>query len=173
MPGPDIITPNQLARLLGAPDAHIILDVRTDEDFARDTRTLPGTVRRDFRTVSSWVGDFAGRNVAVVCQRGLKLSQGVAAWLRHAGTLAEALHLWLRIGQLSFGGPADQIALPHRDVVDERHWIGERRFLQALTFRTLLPGPEARQLATNLGWMMHGFAVTAAAGLLLRFALGL
>jgi len=91
VPSPDIITLSQLARLLGTPDAPIVLDVRTEEDFARDPRTLPGAVRRDFRSVASWAGDFAGRPLAVICQRGLKLSQGVAAWLRHAGSTAEAL----------------------------------------------------------------------------------
>jgi chromate transporter len=62
----------------------------------------------------------------------------------------------LRIGCLSFGGPAAQFALMHREVVDERAWVSDRRFLQALNFCTLLPGPEAMQLATYLGWLMHG-----------------
>ena len=57
---------------------------------------------------------------------------------------------------LSFGGPAGQIALLHREVVDERNWVSDRRFLHALNFCTLLPGPEAQQLATYLGWLMHG-----------------
>ncbi len=81
-------------------------------------------------------------------------------------SFAEALRVWLRVGLLSFGGPAGQIALLHREVVDERHWIGERRFLQALNFCTLLPGPEAQQLATYLGWIMHGVRGGLAAGLL-------
>jgi chromate transporter len=81
-------------------------------------------------------------------------------------SFAEALRLWTRVGLLSFGGPAGQIALLHREVVDERHWIGERRFLQALNFCTLLPGPEAQQLATYLGWIMHGVRGGVAAGLL-------
>ena len=104
MPSSDIITPSQLARLLGTPDAPAILDVRTDEDFASDPRVLPGAIRRDFRSVASWAGNFAGHPVAVVCQRGLKLSQGVAAWLRHAGSAAEALEggfeAWARVGGL-------------------------------------------------------------------------
>ncbi len=62
----------------------------------------------------------------------------------------------MRIGLLSFGGPAGQIALMHREVVEQRRWISERRFLQALNFCVLLPGPEAQQLATYLGWLMHG-----------------
>jgi len=79
---------------------------------------------------------------------------------------AEALRVWARIGCLSFGGPAGQIALMHREVVDERRWISDQRFLHALNFCTLLPGPEAMQLATYLGWLMHGVRGGVAAGLL-------
>jgi chromate transporter len=78
----------------------------------------------------------------------------------------EAFRVWLKIGLLSFGGPAGQIALLHREVVDDRHWIGERRFLHALNFCTLLPGPEAQQLAVYLGWLMHGVRGGLAAGIL-------
>ena len=81
-------------------------------------------------------------------------------------SLAEAVRVWLRIGLVSFGGPAGQIALLHREVVEQRRWIGERRFLHALNFCTLLPGPEAMQLATYLGWLMHGVRGGLAAGLL-------
>jgi chromate transporter len=73
-------------------------------------------------------------------------------------TAAEAARVWLRIGCLSFGGPAAQIGLMHRDIVDQRRWVSDRRFLQALNFCTLLPGPEAMQLATYLGWLLHGVA---------------
>lgn len=68
----------------------------------------------------------------------------------------DAARTWARIALLSFGGPAGQIAVMHRIVVDEKHWVGEVRFLHALNFCMLLPGPEAQQLATYLGWMMHG-----------------
>ncbi|MFH6784804.1 MULTISPECIES: chromate efflux transporter [Methylobacterium] len=71
-------------------------------------------------------------------------------------TLAEALPVWLRVAALSFGGPAGQIAVMHRVLVEERRWISENRFLHALNFCTLLPGPEAQQLATYVGWLMHG-----------------
>jgi chromate transporter len=81
-------------------------------------------------------------------------------------SLTEALRVWGKIGLLSFGGPAGQIALMHKIVVDEKGWIGERRFLQALNFCTLLPGPEAQQLATYLGWLMHGVRGGLAAGML-------
>lgn len=91
MPSPDIITVTQLARLVGTPDAPVILDVRTDEDHAADPRAIPVSNRRDHCGVASWGHAYAGRSVAVTCQHGLKLSQGVAAWLRHAGAKAESL----------------------------------------------------------------------------------
>ncbi len=81
-------------------------------------------------------------------------------------TFAEATKVWFRIGCLSFGGPAGQIALMHREVVDERNWVSDKRFLHALNFCTLLPGPEAMQLATYLGWLMHGVKGGIVAGAL-------
>jgi chromate transporter len=81
-------------------------------------------------------------------------------------TFREALHVWAKIGVLSFGGPAGQIALMHRMLVDERKWIDERRYLHALNFCMLLPGPEAMQLATYIGWRLHGTIGGLAAGLL-------
>jgi chromate transporter len=70
-------------------------------------------------------------------------------------SFAEALRVWLKIGLLGFGGPAGQIALMHRIVVEEKRWIGEARFLHALNYCMLLPGPEAQQLATYMGWLLH------------------
>lgn len=77
-----------------------------------------------------------------------------------------ALRVWARIGLVSFGGPAGQIALMHRILVDELRWIGEARFLHALNFCMLLPGPEAQQLAVYIGWLMHGVRGGLAAGIL-------
>ena len=82
-----------------------------------------------------------------------------------APTFAEALSVWLKIGVLSFGGPAAQIALMHREIVEENGWLTERQFLNALSFCMLLPGPEAMQLATYAGWRLHGVAGGLAAGL--------
>jgi chromate transporter len=70
-------------------------------------------------------------------------------------TLAEATRFWLKLGFISFGGPAGQIAIVHRELVERRRWIGEERFLHALNFCMLLPGPEAMQLVTYIGWLMH------------------
>ena len=74
----------------------------------------------------------------------------------HAVPAGEANRVWLKIGLLSFGGPAGQIALMHRILVEEKRWIDEARFLHALNYCMLLPGPEAQQLATFVGWMLHG-----------------
>ncbi|MCP9820302.1 chromate efflux transporter [Synechococcus sp. Cruz-9H2] len=71
-------------------------------------------------------------------------------------SLSEASRFWLKLGLVSFGGPAGQIALLHRELVERRRWLSERRFLHALNYCMLLPGPEATQLATYLGWLMHG-----------------
>ena len=67
----------------------------------------------------------------------------------------EALRFWLQLGFISFGGPAGQIAIMHRELVEKRRWVSEQRFLHALNFCMVLPGPEAQQLATYLGWLMH------------------
>ena len=81
-------------------------------------------------------------------------------------TPREALRVWARIGLLSFGGPAGQIALMHRMLVEERRWIGDGRFLHARNFCMLLPGPEAQQLATYVGWLLHGLRGGVIAGVL-------
>lgn len=81
-------------------------------------------------------------------------------------TFREALKVWAKIGCLSFGGPAGQIALMHREIVDERKWLTEKEYLSALNFCMLLPGPEAMQLATCSGWKLHGPRGGLAAGLL-------
>ena len=89
---------------------------------------------------------------------------GIAAPARP--TFAETVKTFARIGVLSFGGPAGQIALMHRVLVEEKRWLGEARFLHALNYCMLLPGPEAMQLATYAGWLLHGVRGGLAAGLL-------
>src|SRR4030095_6745770 len=68
---------------------------------------------------------------------------------------AEAFRFWVKLGFISFGGPAGQIAIMHRELVDRRRWISEERFLHALNYCMLLPGPEAQQLAIYIGWLLH------------------
>src|SRR5438105_12881260 len=82
----------------------------------------------------------------------------------HGVTLKEAFRVWLRIAALSFGGPAGKIAVMHRILVEEKNWISENRFLHALNYCMLLPGPEAQQLATYIGWLLHRTAGGIMAG---------
>ncbi|ESZ26484.1 chromate transporter [Mesorhizobium sp. L2C084A000] len=86
-----------------------------------------------------------------------------------APTFAEATKVWARIGLLSFGGPAGQIALMHKELVEDRRWIGEQRFLHALNYCMLLPGPEAQQLAIYVGWLLHRTIGGLVAGILFVF----
>ena len=78
----------------------------------------------------------------------------------------EAMKVWARVAALSFGGPAGQIAMMHRILVEEKRWLGERRFLHALNYCMLLPGPEAQQLAIYIGWLMNRTAGGLVAGAL-------
>jgi chromate transporter len=91
------------------------------------------------------------------------VTQGAAG---HGIPFGEAVKVWARIAALSFGGPAGQIAVMHRILVEEKRWIGERRFLHALNYCMLLPGPEAQQLAIYIGWLMHRTAGGVVAGVL-------
>ncbi|MGO4566144.1 chromate efflux transporter [Rhizobium sp. 2YAF20] len=84
----------------------------------------------------------------------------------HGVSLGEAFLVWMRVAALSFGGPAGQIAVMHRIIVDEKRWIGEHRFLHALNYCMLLPGPEAQQLAIYIGWLMHRTVGGLVAGIL-------
>ncbi len=84
----------------------------------------------------------------------------------HHITFREAVRVWLRVAILSFGGPAGQIAVMHRILVDEKQWVSESRFLHALNYCMVLPGPEAQQLATYIGWLLHGIKGGLVAGAL-------
>jgi len=127
MPSPNTITADKLARLIGRPDAPALIDVCTDEDFACDPRLIPGAVRRPFREVAAWAPAFAGRSAIVICQKGLKLSQGVAAWLRHAGVGAEALEGGA-LGWAAARLPMVPVAkLPPRDAAGRTVWVTRSR----------------------------------------------
>lgn len=93
-------------------------------------------------------------------------STPVPAYLRHGVTFREAFWVWVRVAALSFGGPAGQIAVMHRILVDEKRWISETRFLHALNYCTLLPGPEAHKLAIYIGWLLHRIRGGLVAGIL-------
>jgi rhodanese-related sulfurtransferase len=85
------IAPDKLARLIGTPACPVLVDVRTDEDFDADPNFVPGAVRRNHADVAEWAPGFSGKTVVTICKRGQKLSDGVAAWLRHAGASANVL----------------------------------------------------------------------------------
>ena len=91
MPSLNTISIDKLARLIGTPHCPALVDVRTEEDFNTNPRLIPGAMRRSHSDPSDWAGGFAGRSAVVICQKGAKLSQGVAAWLRHAGVPADGL----------------------------------------------------------------------------------
>lgn len=91
-------------------------------------------------------------------------SKSAASEYAHGISFGEALVVWLRVAILSFGGPAGQIAVMHRIIVEEKNWISEGRFLHALNYCMLLPGPEAQQLATYIGWLLHRTAGGLVAG---------
>jgi len=85
------ISQDKLARLIGTPKTPVLIDVRTDEDFAADPRLIPGAVRRSHQDAADWSSEYSGCSAIVVCMRGAKLAQGTAAWLRHADVSAETL----------------------------------------------------------------------------------
>ena len=127
MPAFNDITPAQLMRLAGTPEAPAIIDVRTAEDYAADPRRIPGAIRASHKDVADWAGRFAGRATVAVCQKGLKLSQGTAAWLRQAGASAETLeggHLAWAAAGLPLVPDA---ALPARDAEGRTLWVTRAR----------------------------------------------
>ncbi len=124
---PNTISADKLARLIGRPDCPALIDVCTDEDFAGDPRLIPGAVRRPFRDVAEWAPEFAGRPAVVICQKGLKLSQGAAAWLRHSGVPADALEGGA-LGWAQASLPMVPAAkLPPRDAHGRTVWVTRAR----------------------------------------------
>jgi rhodanese-related sulfurtransferase len=127
MPPPNMISSAQLSRLIGQPDTPELIDVRIDEDRALDPRIRPGSVRRHVGDVAAWATEFTGRRTIIICQRGLKLSQGAAAWLRHEGVEAESLEggfeTWVTSG-LPLVRPD---VLPPRDAKLRTVWVTRAR----------------------------------------------
>jgi rhodanese-related sulfurtransferase len=127
MPLTTEITVSQLSRLVGLPTAPEIIDVRIDEDYRADNRLLPGSLRGDHRTADAWSSLYAGKSVVVVCQKGQKLSQGAAAWLRHNGVDAQTLEggfeAWKKAGELLVR--TDK--LPPRNAQGRTVWVTRTR----------------------------------------------
>ena len=129
--------------------------------------------RRSWTARTRFHGLRCSVRLAALCCRGTTQLAGQSRVTSMATTettarpsFGEAFMVWLKIGCINFGGPAGQIALMHRVVVDEKKWIDEPRFLHALNFCMLLPGPEAQKLATYLGWLLHGVRGGLSAGIL-------
>ncbi len=127
MPSPTEITVAQLARLVGTPSAPVLIDVRIDEDFEADPRLLPASIRRSHLDVAQWADEFEGETIVVSCQKGLKLSQGVAAWLRHEGIDASSLEG----GHLAWAAAGESLVvtrhLPERDALGRTLWVTRAR----------------------------------------------
>jgi len=118
-----LISIDRLWLSIGTPACPTVIDTRTDEDYAADPRLIPGAVRRPGLEAAAWAGAFAGRDAVVSCERGLKISQGAAAWLRHAGAAARALtggfQAWRAAGLPLV--PEDR--LPPRDAAGRTVWV--------------------------------------------------
>lgn len=127
MPSTTEITPSQLSRLVGLPEAPAIIDVRTPQDFDADPRLLPGSLRRSCESVTSWAAEMQGRDVVVVCQRGRKLSQGAAAWLRHEGIRAETLEGGFEAWRDAQGLLVRTAKVPPRDDRGRTVWVTRTR----------------------------------------------
>ncbi len=129
MPSPNAISVDKLARLLGRPDSPSLIDVRTDEDFGADPRLVPGAVRRPWGEVPIWGPALAGtgRPAVVICKKGLKLSQGTAAWLRHQRVPADVLEGGMVAWQAA-GLPTVPVErLPRRDAQGRTVWVTRSR----------------------------------------------
>ena len=121
------ISPDKLARLIGRPDCPALIDVCTEEDFAADPRLVPGAVRRSHRDVADWAPAYAGRSAVVICQKGLKLSQGVAAYLRHAGGEAESLEGGVLAWAAARLPMVPAASIPKRDGRGRTVWVTRAR----------------------------------------------
>ena len=127
MPSTTEITISQLSRLIGLPHAPAIVDVRIDEDYRANPRQLPGSLRRDYRAINQWASGYRGKTVVVVCQKGQKLSEGTAAWLRHDGIDAQKLESgfegWKKAGELL----VRTAKIPPRDQQGRTVWVTRTR----------------------------------------------
>ena len=122
------ISTEKLARLIGVPHGPALIDVRAKEDFAADPRFFPGAIRRPYETASSWAPEFAGRSVVVICEKGQKLSEGVAAWLRHAGASSAEVLVGGYAAWAKAGLPlVPEGKLPPRDSLERTVWVTRSR----------------------------------------------
>ena len=121
------ISPDKLSRLIGTANTPVLIDVRTDEDFAADARLIPGAIRRNHQAAADWGEEFSGRPAIVVCLRGQKLAQGTAAWLRHANVSAEALEGGFEGWKAAKLPLVPASKLPARDAQGRTVWVTRAR----------------------------------------------
>ncbi len=161
------IPPEKLARLLGRPDCPTLIDVCTDEDFAANPRLVPGAIRRAWPTVSDWGPGFVGtgRSAVVICKKGRKLSQGVAAWLRHQGVSAEVMEGGITAWQAARLPTVPFDRLPPRDAQGRTVWVTRsrpkvdriacpwliRRFVDPQAVFLFVPASDALDVAERFG----------------------
>ena len=127
MPAPNTITPDKLNRLIGTPNAPLIIDVRIDDDFNADPVLLPCSFRKSHKTAENWAREYAGKEVVVTCQKGLKLSHGSAAWLRHAGADAVSLEGGFEAWKLAGLPLVPMASLPPRSAQSSTVWVTRSR----------------------------------------------
>jgi rhodanese-related sulfurtransferase len=127
MPSINTISIDKLARLIGMPRCPVLVDVQTEEDFAADPRLIPGAVRRSWQAAADWAHEFSDRSAIVICQKGQKLSEGVAAWLRHEGIPTDSLEggalAWAQAGLPM----VPEAVLPSRDALGRTVWVTRAR----------------------------------------------
>jgi rhodanese-related sulfurtransferase len=121
------ISVDKLSRLIGTATTPALIDVRTDEDFAADPHLIPSALRRPHETAADWAKAFAGRSVIVICRKGLKLSEGAAAWLRHAGVAAETLDGGFDAWKAAKLPLVPVAKLPPRDALGRTVWVTRSR----------------------------------------------
>ena len=165
MPSTTTITAAQHARLIGLPHAPAVVDVRVDDDYRADPRLVPGSLRRDYRAIDQWAPEYRGKAVVIVCQKGQKLSEGTAAWLRHDGidaqTLEGGFEAWKKAGE-----PLVRTdKLPPRDGRGRTVWVTRarpkvdriacpwliRRFIDPSAVFLFVPPPEVTAVADRFG----------------------
>ncbi len=117
------MAPNKLSRLIGTAACPVLVDVRIDEDFEADPNFVPGTVRRSHADVAEWAPSLSGQTVVVICKKGQKLSEGVAAWLRHAGASANVLEGGIEAWTKENLPLVPTSKIPSRDLEGRTVWV--------------------------------------------------
>jgi rhodanese-related sulfurtransferase len=127
MPSFNLISIDKLARLIGTRSTPVLIDVRTEDDFRADPHLIPGAFRRSHETAPDWAGSFKGRSTIVICRHGQKLSEGVAAWLRHAGVAAEVLDGGFEAWKAARLPVVPAEKMPPQDALGRTVWVTRSR----------------------------------------------